>query len=133
VWCDVQHGALSQSLAFVTKKSNPTTVRVNAGRPAHTHTPGTGMDQEATNPEIVEISDFDDQGGNGAGPRSVFEVLRVLAKGGEGAWACQFSAGHVTVRRAPGRGVRASFAADGADEANPAALTGLWRGKGAAT
>jgi hypothetical protein len=36
------------------------------------------------------------------------------------------------VWRTPGRGVRASFAADGADEANPSAFAGLWRGKGEA-
>ena len=31
----------------------------------HTHTPGTEMDQEAVDPGIAEISDLDDQGGNG--------------------------------------------------------------------
>ena len=35
----------------------------------HTHTPGTEMDQEATHPEFVEISDLDDKEVNGAGPR----------------------------------------------------------------
>jgi hypothetical protein len=47
-------------------------------------------------------------------------------------WGVQLSAGQVSVWRTPGRGVRTSFAADGADEGNPSALTGLWRGKGAA-
>jgi hypothetical protein len=35
----------------------------------HTHTPGTEMDQEATNPEFVEISDLDDEEGSGSDPR----------------------------------------------------------------
>ena len=34
----------------------------------YTHTPGTEMDQEATNPEFVEMSDFDEEEGKGAGP-----------------------------------------------------------------
>jgi hypothetical protein len=35
---------------------------MNAERQAHTHTPGTEMDQEVTDPEFVEISDFDEEG-----------------------------------------------------------------------
>ena len=46
----------------------------------HTHTPGTEMDQEATNPEFVEMSDLDEEEGNGCWS-SVFEVLRALMKG----------------------------------------------------
>ena len=37
-------------------------------RKTGTHTPGTEMDQEATNPEFVEMSDFDEEEGKGAGP-----------------------------------------------------------------
>ena len=32
------------------------------------HTPGAEMDQEATNLEFVEMSDFDEEEGKGAGP-----------------------------------------------------------------
>ena len=32
-------------------------------------TPDTEMDQEATDPEFVEISDLDDEEGSGSGPR----------------------------------------------------------------
>ena len=34
----------------------------------YTHTPGTEMDQEAANPEFVEISDFDEEEGKGTVP-----------------------------------------------------------------
>ena len=40
------------------------------------------MDQEAANPEFVEISDLDEEGG------MVFEVLRALRKGRGGGWVC---------------------------------------------
>ena len=35
----------------------------------HTCTPGTEMNQEATDPGFVEISDLDDEEGSGSGPR----------------------------------------------------------------
>jgi hypothetical protein len=34
----------------------------------HTYTPGTEMDQEATDPEFVEIRELDEEEGKGAGP-----------------------------------------------------------------
>ena len=49
-------------------QNKSTNTHVNAGRQVHTHTPGTEMDQEATNPEFVEMGDFDEEEGKGAGP-----------------------------------------------------------------
>ena len=49
-------------------QNKSTNAHANAERQAHTHTPGTEMDQEATNPEFVEMSDFDEEEGKGAGP-----------------------------------------------------------------
>jgi hypothetical protein len=50
-------------------QNKSTNAQMDVGRQAHTHTPGTEMDQEATNPEFVKISDLDDEEGSWSGPR----------------------------------------------------------------
>jgi hypothetical protein len=42
-------------------QNKSTDTHMHTERQAHTHTPGTEMDQEATNPEFVEMSDFDEE------------------------------------------------------------------------
>ena len=51
-------------------QNKSTNAHVNTGRQAHTHTGHLNgpVDQEATNPEFVEMSDFDEEEGKGAGP-----------------------------------------------------------------
>jgi hypothetical protein len=49
-------------------QNKSTNTHMNTKRQAHTHTPGTEIDQEVTNPGFVEISDFDEEEGKGAGP-----------------------------------------------------------------
>jgi hypothetical protein len=59
-------GGLGKTVVVVVGGQNKSTnARVNAERQAHTHT---HRDQEATNPEFVEISDLDEEEGKGAVP-----------------------------------------------------------------